>query len=133
MDDLIISRIPCLKDIEKYIVNGNYVFLGKDITDFLEYKNGKEAIKRNLEKDEWFVNYIDGKEIIYLTESGVFDLILSSRLPKAKEFRRWVTKDVLPTIRKYGRYDMIEDSIERAKAYIEYHSKLKELENKFNG
>lgn len=91
-------------------------FIGKDIADVLKYQNGSRDINRHVDELDRRKEMIhDGnqlKETIVINESGLYSLIFSSKLPKAKEFKRWVTSEVLPTIRKHGVY-MTETVIER--------------------
>ena len=89
-------------------VNGEPYFVGKDIADTLGYQNGSRDINRHVDEDDRHKFMIfDGnqdKETIIINESGLYSLILSSKLPKAKQFKRWVTSEILPTIRKTGGY-----------------------------
>ena len=83
-------------------------FVGKDIADCLGYQNGSRDINRHvLEDDRCKTMVFDGnqsKETIIVNESGLYSLILGSKLPTAKKFKRWVTSEVLPSIRKHGAY-----------------------------
>ena len=78
------------------------------MADTLGYQNGSRDINRHVEEEDRHKAMIfDGnqnKETIIINESGLYSLILSSKLPKAKEFKRWVTSEVLPSIRKHGAY-----------------------------
>ena len=89
-------------------VNGEPYFVGKDIADTLGYQNGSRDINRHVDEDDRRKFMIfDGnqdKEMIIINESGLYSLILSSKLPTAKQFKRWVTSEILPTIRKTGGY-----------------------------
>lgn len=95
-------------------VNDYIWFNGNDTADALGYKNPKDTIKNMIERNEKkYMKDIDSlKKIgsqpnsIYLSESGLYNLIIQSRLPKAKKFRKWVTGDVLPSIRQYGSYKL---------------------------
>lgn len=93
-------------------VNGEVMFVGKDVADILGYQNGSRDINRHVdEEDRHKVMLFDGnqdKETIIINESGLYSLILSSKMPKAKEFKRWVTSEVLPSIRKHGVYAIDE-------------------------
>ena len=83
-------------------------FVGKDVADILGYQNGSRDINRHVdEEDRQKTMLFDGnqdKETIIINESGIYSLILSSKLPTAKKFKRWVTSEVLPSIRKHGMY-----------------------------
>ena len=98
-------------------VNGEPWFVGKDVADILGYQNGSRDINRHVEEDDRCkIMIFDGrqdKETIVINESGLYSLILSSKLPNAKKFKRWVTSEVLPSIRKHGAY-MTEQTLERA-------------------
>ena len=87
-------------------VNGEVMFVGKDVTDILGYQNGSRDINRHVdEEDRHKVMIFDGnqdKETIIINESGLYSLILSSKMPNAKKFKHWVTAEVLPAIRKHG-------------------------------
>ena len=89
-------------------MNGEPWFVGKDVADILGYQNGSRDINRHVEEEDRMKTMVfDGnqqKETIIINESGLYSLILSSKLPKAKEFKHWVTSDVIPSIRKTGRY-----------------------------
>lgn len=90
------------------IVNGEVRFVGKDVADILGYQNGSRDINRHVdEEDRHKVMIFDGnqdKETIVINESGLYSLILSNKMPNAKKFKRWVTSEVLPAIRKHGMY-----------------------------
>ena len=83
-------------------------FVGKDIAGILGYQNGSRDINRHVDEDDRRkVMFFDGnqdKETIIINESGLYSLVLSSKLPNAKKFKRWVTSEVLPSIRKNGGY-----------------------------
>ena len=89
-------------------IGGQPYFVGKDVTDILGYQNGSRDINRHVdEEDRQKAMFFDGtqdKESIIINESGLYSLILSSKMPNAKKFKRWVTNDVLPAIRKHGIY-----------------------------
>lgn len=97
-----------IKDGEPWIV-------GKDVAEILEYSNTRDAISRHVDsEDKTTVVISDGgsnykSKTTIINESGFYSLVLSSKMPKAKEFRRWVTSHVLPTIRRTGGYVANED------------------------
>ena len=98
-------------------ISGEPYFVGKDVAEVLGYQNGSRDINRHVDEEDRIKNMIfDGKqnkETILINESGLYSLILSSKLPTAKKFKRWVTSEVLPSIRKHGAY-MTDDTIEKA-------------------
>lgn len=83
-------------------INGEPFFVGKDLAEILGYQNGSRDINRHVdEEDRTKLMLSDGrqsKETIIINESGMYSLILSSKLPNAKKFKRWVTSEVLPAI-----------------------------------
>lgn len=95
-------------DIRTVLIDGEPWFVGKDLTDILKYRNGSRDIKRHVDTDDIRKMMLsDGrqnKETIVINESGMYALILSSNLPSAKKFKRWVTSEVLPTIRRTGQF-----------------------------
>ena len=91
-------------------------FVGKDVADILGYQNGSRDINRHVDEEDR-QNYQNGtfgnRGVTVINESGLYSLILSSKLPQAKEFKHWVTSEVLPAIRKQGgfiREDLDEDA-----------------------
>lgn len=83
-------------------------FVGKDVAECLDYKNPRQAIITNVDEDDKGVHSIDTlggiQKMTIINESGLYSLILLSHLKKAKEFKHWVTSEVLPSIRKTGSY-----------------------------
>lgn len=110
-------------------INNEPYFVGKDVADILGYQNGSRDINRHVdEEDRHKVMMFDGnqdKETIIINESGLYSLILSSKLPTAKKFKHWVTSEVLPQIRKHGMY-AIDELIENPDLAIQALTALKE-------
>lgn len=82
-------------------------FVGRDLTNILQYSNGPKAIRDHVDDEDKTVNdsfTVNGTAPVLINESGLYSLILSSKLPQAHEFKRWVTSEVLPAIRKHGAY-----------------------------
>ena len=90
------------------VIDGIPYFVGKDVAQALEYGNPRQALKTNVDDEDKVVHSMDTpggtQSMTLINESGLYSLILSSKLPKAKEFRHWVTSEVLPSIRKTGSY-----------------------------
>lgn len=110
-------------------------FVAKDVCDCLDLSNSRKALSR-LEDDEKGVTLSDtlgGKqEMATVNEYGLYSLVLSSRKPEAKEFKRWITHDVLPSLRKYGTYSMniprtLPDALKAYASEIEAHNQTKAL------
>ena len=93
-------------------VNNQIMFVGKDVATALGYSNTRKALLDHVDKED----RLDGVTIrdsigrnqlaVFINESGLYSLILSSKLPQAKAFKRWVTSEVLPSIRRTGRYEL---------------------------
>lgn len=108
MQELEIFKNEEFGEIRVTAIDGEPWFVAKDIADILEYRNGSRDINRHIDEEDRRKSMIfDGnqnKETIIINESGLYSLILSSKLPNAKKFKRWITTDILPTIRKTGGY-----------------------------
>ena len=108
--------------VRSITVNGEPLFVAKDVADILGYQNGSRDVNRHVdEEDRQKIMVFDGnqdKETIIINESGLYSLILSSKLPSAKRFKRWVTSEVLPAIRKHGVFAM-DDIVNNTDALIE--------------
>ncbi len=89
-------------------INQETWFIGKDVANILGYANTKDALTRHVDEEDKLRSGIttsgQTREMVLINESGLFSLILSSKLPSAKKFKRWVTNEVLPSIRKHGLY-----------------------------
>lgn len=96
------------QDVRTVTINNEPYFVGKDVAEVLGYTNPRQALKSHVDEDDKGVSKFDtlgGKQdLVIINESGMYSLVLSSKLPQAKEFKRWVTSEVLPTIRKHGMY-----------------------------
>ncbi len=88
--------------------DGEFFFIGKEVAEKLGYSNTRDALVRHVDIDDKAdVVFHDGRQrrsMVSINESGLYSLILSSKLPQAKDFKRWVTTEVLPSIRKNGGY-----------------------------
>jgi len=95
-------------------VNNQIMFVGKDVATALGYSNSQKAIRDHVDDDdkltERFVLSGQARSVIIINESGLYALVLSSKLPQAKAFKRWVTSEVLPQIRQTGGYIPTKDA-----------------------
>lgn len=102
--------------VRTVVIDGEPWFVGKDIADILGYKDTSDALKRHVDGydklSRCFTDSGQSREMYIINESGLYGLIFSSKLSKAKEFKHWVTSEVLPSIRKHGAY-MSAEVIER--------------------
>lgn len=126
-------------DVRAIAIDGEPWFVGKDVAEALGYKNQRDAIKKQVEVEDKRPNVAiyDGRQnrkMTIINESGMYSLILSSTLPSAKKFKKWVTSEVLPSIRKnggyiYGQESMSEDEL-LSRALILANSRILSLESK---
>lgn len=103
------------KNIRTMLIDNEPYFVGKDIAETLGYKRTADAIRTHVDEEDKGVGEIQtpgGKQVMtVINESGLYALIFNSKLSSAKHFKRWVTSEVLPTIRKHGAY-MTEEKLE---------------------
>lgn len=108
MDEMKIFSNEEFGDIRTEVINGEPWFVGKDVAEALGYSNASKAIGDHVESEDKGVTkcYTLGgnQDLTIINESGLYSLILGSKLPTAKRFKHWVTSEVLPTIRKTGGY-----------------------------
>lgn len=107
MNELQIFENAEFGSIRTLEVNGEPWFVGKDVAEILGYSNPQKAIRDHVDEEDRTVNEsftVNGTMATLINESGLYSLILSSKLPTAKQFKRWVTSEVLPAIRKTGTY-----------------------------
>ena len=90
------------------VIGGEPWFVGKDVADILGYRDTSDAMKKHIDDDDkltrQFTDSGQSRSVYVINESGVYALVFGSKLPRAKEFKRWVTHEVLPSIRKHGAY-----------------------------
>lgn len=119
MNELQIFESPEFGQVRTVVIENEPWFVGKDVAEVLGYSNPRKAIIDHVDRED----KTDGVTIrdsigreqnpVCINESGLYSLILSSKLPNAKKFKRWVTSEVLPTIRKHGAY-LTEDTLAKA-------------------
>lgn len=121
------------KDVRTLQIDGEPWFVGKDVTEILGYSKSRNALARHVTAEDKEVVPVQGdlggkQEMTVINESGLYSLILSSKLPSAKEFKHWITSEVLPQIRKTGKYAPKPLSREEllAKAVLEADTMIKE-------
>lgn len=112
MKDLQIFRNPEFGQVRTVTLNDEPWFVGKDIATALGYAKPENAIANHVDSDDKTSTLIQGSgsnyksKAIIINESGLYSLILSSKLPAAKKFKHWVTSEVLPALRKTGKYEI---------------------------
>lgn len=112
-------------------INGEPYFVGKDVATALGYKETAKAVREHVDADDKGVSVLDtpgGKQqITVINESGLYSLIFASKLPSAKRFKRWVTSEVLPMLRKTGKYSMTDDEPEQPPVSLKERMEIAKL------
>lgn len=101
--------------VRAVLIDGEPWLVGKDVAEILGYTNPQKAIRDHIDEEDKTVNdsfTVNGTKGILINESGFYSLVLGSKLPTAKAFKRWVTSEVLPSIRKNGAYMTPEKLVE---------------------
>ena len=137
MNELQIFKDERFGEVRTITIEGEPWFVGKDVATILGYKDTSDALKKHVDAEDKltgrFADSGQNREMYIINESGLYSLILSSKLPQAKEFKRWVTSEVLPTIRKHGAYmtkETLKNCLSDPDFAIGLLNKLKEDEEK---
>ncbi len=138
-------------EIRSITIKNEPYFVGKDIAEILKYTNPQKALRDHVDAEDKTVNdsfTVNGTRGILINESGLYSLIMSSKLPIARKFKRWITNEVLPSIRKNGGYiqgqeELSDDELiskallvanrkieEKNKILIEKEAEIKQLKPK---
>ena len=127
MNEMKLFENPEFGAIRTVEVGGEPWLVGKDVAQALGYSDTSDALKRNVDPEDKltrrFADSGQSREMYIINESGLYSLVLSSKLPGAKKFKRWVTSEVLPSIRKHGAY-MTSDTIDKMINSPEFGIKL---------
>ena len=111
MNELQIFQNNDFGEVRSLVINNEPWFVGKDVAEALGYKNSKNAVPTHVDEEDKLSTQIEytgqKRNVTVINESGLYSLILSSKLPNAKKFKRWVTSEVLPTLRKTGSYTKV--------------------------
>ena len=121
-------------EVRTVLVNDEPYFVGKDVAEILGYSKPRNAISTHVDEEDKQDAPIQGglggkQKMTIINESGLYSLILKSKLPSAKKFKRWVTSEVLPAIRKHGGYltpEKVEEALLNPDTIIQLATKLKE-------
>lgn len=139
------------QQVRTLLINNEPYFVGKDVATILGYKKTSNAIAKHVDKEDKREDIVNISQVpqngahvkysqvsrnrtlpeltLLITESGVYSLIFNSKLPTAKKFKRWVTSEVLPSIRKHGAYmtnEKIEEVLTNPDTIIKLATQLKE-------
>nr|WP_279067413.1 phage antirepressor KilAC domain-containing protein [Catenibacterium mitsuokai] len=134
MNELQVFKNQEFGSVRTLVIDNEPWFVGKDVAEALGYKNTKDALAKHVDSEDKEIlksqnatlENIPNRGVTVVNESGLYSLVLSSKLPSAKKFKRWVTSEVLPALRKTGQYQVKELSGQElmAKALIEAQSVL---------
>lgn len=136
-NELMVFQNQEFGEIRSIMIEGEPWFIGKEVAEKLGYSNTRDALVRHIaEEDKGVVKHdtLGGvQDLTIINESGLYSLILSSKLPNAKKFKKWVTGEVLPSIRKHGAYltpDKVEEVLLNPDTIIKIAQNLKEEQEK---
>ena len=140
MNELMIFNNPEFGEIRTVEVNGEPWFVGKDVATVLGYGEGKSlanAVANHVDEEDKGVTELmtpgGNQKMVIINESGLYSLVLYSKLPGAKRFKRWITSEVIPSIRKHGAYltpETLEAAILNPDTMIRLCTALKEEQDK---
>lgn len=140
MNNLQIFNSPEFGQVRTIQQNGEPWFVGKDVAEILGYKKPENAIAVHVDDEDKTTTLIQGtgsnykSNAVIINESGLYSLILSSKMPKAKEFKHWVTSEVIPAIRKTGGYiagsENMTDAEIMAKAVLVAQSTIRQRDQR---
>lgn len=112
-------------------------FVAKDVAEILGYSDTNQAIRMHVDEEDKLTRDFNGsgqnRQMYIINESGLYSLILKSKLPQARQFKRWVTNEVLPSIRKYGAYmtdEVLKEALTSPDFLIKLAIELKEEKEK---
>ena len=124
------SEFGTLRGVE---IDGESWLVGKDVAERLGYKDTSDALKKHVDEEDKltrrFADSGQNREMYVINESGLYSLVLGSKLPNAKKFKRWVTSEVLPAIRKHGGYltaEKVEEALLNPDVLIRLATELKD-------
>ncbi|MFI3327000.1 MAG: BRO family protein [Clostridia bacterium] len=137
MEELQVFKNDEFGEVRTLLIEGTPWFLGKNVADILGYKNTQKAIRDHVDNEDKLTERIvlsgQNREVTLINESGLYSLILSSKLPTAKRFKHWVTSEVLPSIRKHGAYvtsEKLYEIIKKPESIIELLQNLLDEQQK---
>ena len=138
MNELQIFKNEELGEVRVVTIEDEPWFVGKDVAELLGYEKPRNALATHVDEDDalkWGITDSLGREqeTTIINESGLYSLVLSSKLPTAKKFKRWITGEVLPSIRKHGAYmtpETLEAAILNPDTMIQLCTALKEEQDK---
>lgn len=138
MSDIQIFNNSIFGQVRTLLIDNEPWFVGKDVALALDYQNPSKALIDHIDEEDKLYNEslssLGQRGGWLINESGLYSLVLSSKLPDAKKFKRWITKEVIPSIRKTGSYNMpnFNNPAEAARAWADQYEQAQKLaaENK---
>lgn len=131
-NNLQVFKNPEFGDVRTVMIDNEPWFVGKDAATALGYGDTNQAIRKHVDTEDKLTSRFDGtgqnRNMTIINESGLYSLIMASKLPNAKKFKRWVTSEVLPAIRKHGGYltpEKIEEALLNPDTLIKLATQLK--------
>lgn len=119
--------------VRTMVIDNEPWVVGKDVAEILGYKDTSDAMRRHVDDEDKltrrFTDSGQNREMYIINESGLYSLILSSKMPNARKFKRWVTSEVLPAIRKTGHYEM-ENYSPEMQAILMHDKKLVKMDER---
>ena len=132
MNEIKIFKNEDFGEVRTVEIDNEPWFIGKDVADVLGYQNGSRDVNRHVDdEDRQKIMAFDGsqdRETIIINESGLYSMILSSQLPTAKRFKRWITSEVIPQIRKTGAYHVPQTYAEALRALADKAERMEALQ-----
>lgn len=120
-------------EVRTQVIDGEPWFVGKDVTGVLGYSNSRDAISRHVFDDDKGVAFHDtpggNQSLVIVNESGLYALVFGSKLDSAVKFKKWVTKEVLPAIRKTGSYQIPKDPMDALRLMFQATEQTQEKVN----
>lgn len=150
MNELQIFNSPEFGQVRTIVKDDEIWFVGKDVAETLGYSDTNKAVAMHVDDEDKQLNdktssSFGQRGATIINESGLYSLVLSSKLPKAKEFKRWITKEVIPSIRKHGGYvvnkpmnqlEILAQSVkilqEQEQKLAEHNTRIEKIENNVN-
>lgn len=134
MNELKIFQNEEFGNVRSLVIDGEPWLVGKDVAVALGYANASKAIINHVDKEDKIMQMVahsqNGKVVktqtSFINESGVYSLTFGSKLPSAKKFKHWVTSEVLPTLRKTGKYEIPKDPMSALKLMFEAQTQTNE-------
>ncbi len=133
MNELQVFNSEEFGQLRTTVVDGNPWFVGKDAAERLGYTNPQKAVRDHVDEEDKGVNKMETpsgeQQMVIINESGLYALIFSSKMPTAKKFKRWITSEVLPAIRKTGKFSTSKSQGKSFSEMVDEYWKMKEKEN----